>query len=283
MRLAKHAYQPHSVSEREIKILEIQDKSNKIEHDDSLETVPKQIEASEALDNTETEIFLVCESDNSIDFVDSHVRDPIFENNITVQLNKDVLHVAKQVKNLHEKLDQVCKIQDTNDQLLNEITHSKTALKLEQQEKKLIKEEIVVQNIKIKNQKEEIITLKSDLTKCGDRPLFIKMSDSTKITTPNIQYCMPNIHANKFSDSPIAYKRKELKLSLNEHGQYGKNILINRISITIGIQIRILKQEVNVNTNRGGTVESIKRHISSIDFSPHTTLILQFGGKRRWK
>ncbi|CAC5395377.1 unnamed protein product [Mytilus coruscus] len=280
---ARHTNQQQSTSETEIKFLEIQDTSNEREHDDSLETIPKQIQISETLDNTETEIVHVRDSDKSIDFVDSHVSDQIFENNITSQLNEDVWHVSKQVKNLHEKLDQVCKIQDTNTQLLNQITNLKAALKLEQQETKLLKDKIVVQNIKIKNQEEEIITLKSEITKFGDCPSFLKVSDSTKLPHPTYStVCQTSTPiSSPIYRSPIHEKQQpeqKLKLCLNGQQQSGKNILVIGSSITKGIQTRILKQEVNINTNRGGTVQSIKRHISSIDLSPYTTLILQFGG-----
>ncbi|CAC5385437.1 unnamed protein product [Mytilus coruscus] len=280
---ARHAYQQQSTRDTDIKFLEIQDTSNEREDDDSLETIPKQIQISETLDNTETEIVHVRDSDKSIDFVDSHLSDQIFENNITSQLNEDVWHVSKQVKNLHEKLDQVCKIQDTNTQLLNQITNLKAALKLEQQETKLLKDEIVVQNIKIKNQEEEIITLKSEITKFGDRPSFLKVSDSTKLPHPTYStVCQTSTPiSSPIRRSPIHEKqqpKQKLKIRLNGQQQSGKNILVIGSSITKGIQTRILKQEVNINTNRGGTVQSIKRQISSIDLSPYTTLILQFGG-----
>ncbi|CAC5414857.1 CNBP [Mytilus coruscus] len=103
---ARRANQQHSTSETEINFLEIIDTSNEKEHDDSLETMPKQIQVSETLDNNETEIVHVRESDKSTDFVDSHVSDQIFENSTMGQLDKDVWHVAKQVEHLHEKLDQ---------------------------------------------------------------------------------------------------------------------------------------------------------------------------------
>ncbi|CAC5374601.1 unnamed protein product [Mytilus coruscus] len=272
---ARHAYQQ-------------QNTSNEREHDDSLETIPKQIQISETLNNTETEIVHVRDSDKSIDFVDSHFSDQIFENNITSQLNEDVWHVSKQVKNLHEKLDQVCKIQDTNTQL-NQITNLKAASKLEQQETKLLKDEIVVQNIKIKNQEEEIITLKSEITKFGDRPSFLKVSDSTKL--PHLTYstvCQTSTPiSSPIRRSPIHEKQQQkqkLKLRLNGQQQSGKSILVIGSSITKGIQTRILKQEVNINTNRGGTVQSIKRHISSIHLSPYTIYSdFTIWGKRCWK
>jgi hypothetical protein len=35
---------------------------------------------------------------------------------------------------------------------------------------------------------------------------------------------------------------------------------------------------VTVNTNRGGTTTSLKKHIEDLDLTPFNTVILQFGG-----
>ena len=49
-------------------------------------------------------------------------------------------------------------------------------------------------------------------------------------------------------------------------------------SITKGINTRHLKDDVHVDTNRGGTVLSIKQHLQSYDLSPFSNIILQFCG-----
>jgi hypothetical protein len=42
--------------------------------------------------------------------------------------------------------------------------------------------------------------------------------------------------------------------------------------------VRGLKENTTVNTNRGGTTTSLKKHIEDLDLTPFNTVILQFGG-----
>ncbi|CAC5385019.1 unnamed protein product [Mytilus coruscus] len=97
-------------------------------------------------------------------------------------------------------------------------------------------------------------------------------------STPIVEQRPIIVDKEHISQSKTALRQKlKLKIRSNQTSKSIDNILILGSSIIKGIKTKNLKEKC-VNTNRGATISDFEKKIAEIDFSPFSTIVLQFGG-----
>ena len=187
------------------------------------------------------------------------------------------------MKNINDRFDKISteskQFKEINSELENQIVQLKTCLKIEQQNYKSLQDEIVIKDKKIKIQQDEIKNLQTTVTKLSTKP-------AQKTITTSISPSNSFTSVISSTSTPVSRKRtvEQLKpkqknqLKLRNNQKKTGNVLIIGSSITRDINTKTLKENVTVNTNRGGTTTSLKKHIEDLDLTPINTVILQFGG-----
>jgi hypothetical protein len=187
------------------------------------------------------------------------------------------------MKNINNRFDQISteskQFKEINSELENQNVQLKTCLKIEQQNYKSLQDEIVIKDKKIKIQQDEIKNLQTTVTKLSTKPaqktITTSISPSNSLTSGISSTSTPV--SRKSTVEQLKPKQKN-QLKLRNNQKKTGNVLNIGSSITKDINTKTLKENVTVNTNRGDTTTSLKKHIEDLDLTPFNTVILQFGG-----
>ena len=182
---------------------------------------------------------------------------------------------VSEIRNINARLDHITvesnELKEINSELKNQIANLKACLKLEQQTTKSMMEENKILQTRIKYQDDEMQMLKQQLSEQSRNVKPTRQNKSFNIGISSASTPIRTVperregHGNTLIHNSVkvqqSQQKRKLKLRSNEKGKV--NTLIVGSSITKGIKTRNLQSHVNVNTNRGGTVSSIKTHIGT--------------------
>ena len=205
------------------------------------------------------------------------------ENGNLTPLATDIANISIQMKNINDRFDQISteskQFKEINSELENQIVQLKACLKIEQQNCKSLQDEIVIKDKKIKIQQDEIKNLQTTVTKLSTKPAQKTITTSicpSKSFTSGISSTSTPVSRKSTVEQLKPKQKNQLKLRNNQ--KKTGNVLIIGSSITKDINTKTLKENATVNTNRGGTTTSLKKHIEDLDLTPFNSVILQIGG-----
>ena len=121
---------------------------------------------------------------------------------------------------------------------------------------------------------DEIKNLQTTVTKLSTKPaqktITTSISPSNSFTSGISSTSTPV--SRKSTVEHLKPKQKN-QLKLRDNQKKTGNVLNIGSSITKDINTQTLKENVTVNTNRGGTTTSLKKHIEDLDLIPFNTYI----------